>query len=151
MLRRFSPQISILAALVIAASMFASFAHAQSYTPQAIRADRVELLADATPDAVAHFGCELRKFNLTQGLFCYRPAAIRQAYGIDKLIAAGLDGTGQTIVIIDAYGSPTVEQDLAAFDGIFGLPAPPSFQQIHMPGVLRSISPAIISLAGRKK
>ncbi len=134
MLRRFSPQISILAALVIAASMFASFAHAQSYTPQAIRADRVELLADATPDAVAHFGCELRKFNLTQGLFCYGPAAIRQAYGIDKLIAAGLDGTGQTIVIIDAYGSPTVEQDLAAFDGIFGLPAPPSFQQIHMPG-----------------
>src|SRR6478672_5495457 len=134
MLRRFSPQISMLAALVIAASMFTSLANAQSYSPLAIRADKVELLTDATPDAVAHFGCELRKFNLTQGLFCYGPAAIRQAYGIDKLIAAGLDGTGQTIVIIDAYGSPTVEKDLAAFDAIFGLPAPPSFQQIHMPG-----------------
>jgi subtilase family serine protease len=50
------------------------------------------------------------------------------------LIARGFEGTGQTIVIIDAYGSPTLEADLAAFDTVFGLPAPPSIQQIHMPG-----------------
>ncbi|MGZ4872006.1 MAG: S53 family peptidase, partial [Candidatus Angelobacter sp.] len=36
--------------------------------------------------------------------------------------------------IIDAFGSPTIDADLAAFDTLFGIPAPPSFQQIHMPG-----------------
>jgi subtilase family serine protease len=39
-------------------------------------------------------------------------------------IPTGLDGTGQTIVIVDAYGSPTVRQDLQTFDAIFGLPDP---------------------------
>jgi len=38
-----------------------------------------------------------------------------------------LDGTGQTILIVDPYGSPTIEQDLASFDTDFGIPAPPSF------------------------
>jgi subtilase family serine protease len=39
-------------------------------------------------------------------------------------IPTGLDGTGQTIVIVDAYGSPTVRQDLQVFDATFGLPDP---------------------------
>jgi subtilase family serine protease len=30
-------------------------------------------------------------------------------------------------MIVDAFGSPTIRFDLAAFDNIFGLPAPPSF------------------------
>jgi subtilase family serine protease len=107
---------------------------AQSVTAQHIRAEHADLIADATPAATAHFSCELRPFSLAKGLYCYGPAAIRHAYGVDQLIAAGLDGKRQTIVIIDAYGSPTLEADLAAFDTVFGLPAPPSIQQIHMPG-----------------
>jgi len=39
-------------------------------------------------------------------------------------IPTGMDGTGQTIVIVDAYGSPTVRQDLQVFDAAFGLPNP---------------------------
>jgi len=39
-------------------------------------------------------------------------------------IPTGLDGTGETIVIVDAYGSPTVRQDLQVFDHTFGLPDP---------------------------
>jgi hypothetical protein len=85
----------------------------------------------ATPDG-AHFTCELRAF--ATGRVCYGPDAIRAAYGLKDLLAAGFNGQGQTIVIIDAFGSPTVEQDLAKFDTIFGIPAPPSFTQIHMPG-----------------
>lgn len=42
---------------------------------------------------------------------------------MDKLAAAGLDSAGKTIVIIDAYSSPSLEGDLAKFDPIFGLPA----------------------------
>jgi subtilase family serine protease len=52
---------------------------------------------------------------------CYGPSQIRAAYGFNKLHA---DGAGRTIVIIDAYQSPTITQDLASFDTLFGLPAP---------------------------
>jgi subtilase family serine protease len=62
------------------------------------------------------------------GVPCYSPQEIRQAYGLTGLIAHGGDGRGQTIVIIDAYGSPTVAADLAQFDSDYGLPAPPSLK-----------------------
>ncbi len=59
-------------------------------------------------------------------LVCYTPQFVRSAYNFP----ADLNGSGQTIVIVDAYGSPTIATDLAAFDTRFGLPAPPSFQII---------------------
>src|ERR1700757_844837 len=34
---------------------------------------------------------------------CYDPYQMRHAYNIDSLINAGFDGTGKTIVIIDAF------------------------------------------------
>jgi subtilase family serine protease len=58
---------------------------------------------------VAHFG-----------LACYTPSLIRTGYNVPS----GLDGTGQTIVIVDAYGSPTVKSDLHTFDVAMGLPDP---------------------------
>jgi subtilase family serine protease len=54
------------------------------------------------------------------GLACYTPAEIHAAYNIPN----NLDGTGQTIVIVDAYGSPTVQSDLHTFDQAMGLPDP---------------------------
>lgn len=62
------------------------------------------------------------------GYPCYSPQEIRRAYGLDPLLARGDSGRGQTIVIIDSYGSPTVASDLARFDSDFGLPAPPSLK-----------------------
>ena len=90
-------------------------------------------LAQITPETTPHFGCELRAFNSTR-VACYGPEAMRKAYDLDGLIAAGFTGAGQTIVIIDAFGSPTLQSDLAAFDTLFGVPPPPSLTQIHMPG-----------------
>jgi len=52
---------------------------------------------------------------------------MRTAYGASGLIDAGMSGAGETIVIIDSYGSPTIAADLAAFDQGYGLPDPPSF------------------------
>lgn len=110
-------------------------ANAQFLTPLHVRGDKAALIAGVAPTTtVAHFGCETRPFDGSAGLFCYGPGAIRKAYGVDDLIRRGFVGKGQTIVIIDAYGSPTLEADLTAFDTVFGIPAPPSFQQIHMPG-----------------
>jgi hypothetical protein len=52
------------------------------------------------------------------GTVAYTPAQIRAAYGISSL---SLDGTGQTIAIVDAYDDPTIYQALDAFDQQFGL------------------------------
>jgi subtilase family serine protease len=52
----------------------------------------------------------------------YTPANIRAAYNLNPLYSKSLDGTGQTIVIIDWCGSPTIKQDANAFSSQFGLP-----------------------------
>jgi hypothetical protein len=57
---------------------------------------------------------------------CYSPQEIRTAYGLNGLIDAGMVGTGQTIIVIESYGSPTIAADLSTFDAGYGLPDPPS-------------------------
>ena len=112
-------------ALLIASSP----AYAGRQLPGAIPAEQIDVQPNATP----HFRCELRPFDLSKGLFCYGPAAIRSAYGVNGLIDNGFTGAGRTIVIIDAFGSPFAADDLKRFDKAFGLPDP-SFTQITMPG-----------------
>jgi len=70
--------------------------------------------------AGVHFSCQ----DVTAPIHCYGPAQIRNAYNINPLLSKGIDGTGRTIVIIDAYQSPTIASDLATFDHVFGLPDP---------------------------
>ena len=53
------------------------------------------------------------------GLSCYSPQDLRAGYDFPSQYS----GAGQTIVIIDAYGSPTIQSDLATYDGEFGLPS----------------------------
>ncbi len=52
----------------------------------------------------------------------YTPSEIQSAYNLSGLYQEGYDGTGQTIVIIDWCGSPTVMDDANAFSARFGLP-----------------------------
>jgi subtilase family serine protease len=54
---------------------------------------------------------------------CYTPAHLRAAYDIQPLLDSGVDGTGATIVIVDAFSDPFIAQDLNTFDTAFGLPA----------------------------
>jgi subtilase family serine protease len=65
---------------------------------------------------------------------CYLPAQIQQAYNLPRLYRQGITGRGQTIVIVDSFGSPTVQRDLATFDKATGLPAPPSLKVIQPAG-----------------
>jgi subtilase family serine protease len=53
----------------------------------------------------------------------YTATDLQDAYGVSSLQSAGYDGRGETIAIIDAYGDPTINQDVAAFDMMFGLPS----------------------------
>jgi subtilase family serine protease len=70
------------------------------------------------------------------GIACYQPAQFQQAYDMNALYSEGLTGTGSTIVIVDAFGSPTITSDLQTFDTTFRLPAPPSFTVIHPAGAI---------------
>jgi subtilase family serine protease len=70
----------------------------------------------AQPNATT-FSCQL-----TTPAGCYGPAQVRAAYGVDKL--TNLSGKGRTIVIVDAFQSPTIQHDLDTFDTLFDLPAP---------------------------
>jgi subtilase family serine protease len=73
---------------------------------------------------------------------CYSPVQIRQAYGIPELAAKGVTGKGQTIVIVDSFGSPTIQQDLELFDTTYGLPAPPSLRVIQPAGPVPAYQPS---------
>jgi subtilase family serine protease len=72
---------------------------------------------------------------------CYLPGQIQQAYGLPRLYHRGITGTGQTIVIVDSFGSPTVARDLAVFDKAAGLPAPPSLRVIQPAGQVPPYKP----------
>jgi subtilase family serine protease len=66
---------------------------------------------------------------LTQAL-CYAPRQFRQAYGIQPLLDHGINGRGQTVVLLEfavtGRAAPPkvtdIRQDLADFDTRFGLP-----------------------------
>ena len=73
---------------------------------------------------------------------CYGAQQIERAYDMGPLYRAGLTGAGKTIVIVDSFGSPTIQQDLNTFDQGYGLPAPPSFKVITPDGPVSFSDPA---------
>jgi subtilase family serine protease len=94
--------------------------------PQAV--PQIVPLVAAAPDdppgtSVASPACTTPPPVFTYAFFhCYTPHDIHAAYGVDRVHHAGLEGQGQTIVIVDSYGSPTAQQDLNTFSDTFGLP-----------------------------
>jgi subtilase family serine protease len=79
---------------------------------------------------------------------CYDPAQIQAAYDEGPLFHRGVTGRGETIAIVDSFGSPTVRQDLATFDTQFGLPAPPSFDVIQPAGPIPRFNPKTTTMIG---
>jgi subtilase family serine protease len=67
----------------------------------------------------------------------YSPSELQTAYNMTPLYQAGLDGTGETVVITDAYGSSTIAQDAEVFSQVYGLPdlTPANFQIIKGKGL----------------
>jgi subtilase family serine protease len=68
------------------------------------------------------------------GIACYQAFQLQRAYNEIPLFSKGIEGQGETIVIVDAFGSPSIASDLANFDSEMGLPNPPSFQVITPEG-----------------
>jgi subtilase family serine protease len=59
------------------------------------------------------------------GIDCYVPDQVEAAYNLPALYRRGVTGKGETIVIVDAFGSPTIADDLLQFDQYLGLGTPP--------------------------
>jgi subtilase family serine protease len=60
---------------------------------------------------------------------CYTPVQYRVAYHLNPLYSGqatgrSITGAGETIVIVDSFGSPTIRHDLKTFDAEFGFPNP---------------------------
>ncbi|HXL17653.1 MAG TPA: hypothetical protein VN961_09055, partial [Streptosporangiaceae bacterium] len=118
----------------------ASAAAAGGLFPQAINVRQIPGVITATPDAST--ACVLPDGTAVSWFHCYTPQRIRAAYGVDSVAAISVGGStvpnygqGQTIVLVDAYGSPTATADLRHFHDTFfpALPAP-DFQQLFPQG-----------------
>ncbi|MDX6477215.1 MAG: hypothetical protein QOH95_2726 [Gaiellaceae bacterium] len=97
-------------------------------------------VAVARPFAADHVAAKSRVAPLSTskcvaaiGIRCYSPGQFERAYNLAKLHMAGITGAGQTIAIVDSFGSPTIAADLHAFDQAFanppagsGIPADPA-------------------------
>ena len=109
---------------------------AQSASPMGLKGPQADQLAVAEP-GYGLFNCQLGR-SVGQ---CYDPYQMRTAYNIDTLIAAGYDGRGKTIVIIDAFQSPNIVAQLSYFNSFYGLPqmnagpGTPTFTQVAPDGL----------------
>ena len=75
---------------------------------------------------------------------------MQRAYDLPALFAQGNEGQGQTIAIVDSFGSPTIQQDLDMFDQAYGLPTP-KLTVIQPAGAVRRTTrptPTMIGWAG---
>lgn len=91
-------------------------ARASSGLPAAVPAiSDYQLLSDsATPPT------EAQCFAI--GRRCFTPTSMQNSYNLPPLYAAGNEGQGVTIAIIDSFGNPNMASDLANFDTQMGLP-----------------------------
>jgi subtilase family serine protease len=80
------------------------------------------------------------------GIHCYSPLQYRVAFDLNDLYRRHITGQGRTIVIVDSFGSPTIQHDLDTFDAQWGLPA--TTVQIVQAGVIPPFDPANSDMVG---
>lgn len=81
------------------------------------------LVAPVPRTALHHFATPPTQSDCNPiGLLCYSPQQMQKAYGMTDLYARGDTGKGKKILIVDSFGSPTVQHDLDVFSASFHLP-----------------------------
>ncbi len=88
--------------------------------PFLVMGPRATPLSNGVAPNFGLFTCQI--VGLSPGVTCYDPYQMRTAYHVDTLINSGYTGAGHTIVIIDAFQSPTLTSDLDGFTTFYGLP-----------------------------
>lgn len=107
-------------AVYLHASSGAHAASSQVITPHAVLARPQYIYAGSIPNSGGSLSCQQPGASVR----CYGPAQIRAAYNVQQLINRGVTGAGRTIVIIDAFQSPSIASDLHNEDMLFGIPDP---------------------------
>jgi subtilase family serine protease len=102
------------AAIAVAAAPGAASATATLPVPKPTVSDFQWLSGSQTPPTEAN--C------FSVGRRCFTPASMQNSYNLGPLYAAGHDGKGVTVAIIDSFGDPNIESDLNVFDNAMGLP-----------------------------
>ncbi len=104
-----------------------------------------QLGTDQTPPSPAQCASAGRR--------CFTPQGVQAAYDVGPLYAGGYDGRGQTIALVDSYGSDTMAHDLHVYDQAFGVaamcgeegvtcaPGMPSFSELHLQGSPSTVGP----------
>ena len=113
---------------------------------QCFRGVETHTFSNSAPSTTAsytgnRYGADICNSNLGHLAPCgYSPSELYTAYNLNGLYAAGLDGSGQTVVITDAFGSPTIQQDAEVFSQVYGLPdlTPANFQIYRAPGAVNN-------------
>jgi subtilase family serine protease len=108
--------VKALALLALAAPLVCGEARQHRSPLVAIGPRAIPVLTTGTSDT---FSCQAPGANPV----CYSPSQIRTAYNIQPLLDEGFTGRGKTIVIIDAFQSPTIVADLNVFINAFSLSA----------------------------
>ncbi len=68
--------------------------------------------------------------NMTFPIEAYWPTALQKVYNATSLYELGDQGQNRSIGILDFFGDPYIQQQLAYYDKVTGLPNPPSFKII---------------------
>lgn len=84
---------------------------------------------------------------------CFNPTSVQASYNLAPLYANHLNGAGQTIALVDSFGSATVRGDLKNFNSQFGLPhmcgepdvtctaGMPTFDTLNIQGTIPAVPP----------
>jgi subtilase family serine protease len=134
---------ALAAAGVVAAAALAAPAVSVGSAPASAALPRIVVRPDAIrlPGKPRSGPLTTAQCENTDDIACYLPNQIRTAYHLPALYARGITGKGETIVIVDSFGSPTIKSDLTTFDKKFGYPAPPKFSVIAPAGKIPAFNP----------
>ena len=102
------------AAMAVGAAPGAASATATLPVPKPTVSDFLLLTGSQTPPKEADCNSVGRR--------CFTPTSMQNSYNVGPLYAAGKDGKGVTVAIIDSFGNPNMASDLANFDTQMGLP-----------------------------
>jgi subtilase family serine protease len=112
---------ALLATLTAAAAPAATLGTVLPLAAQAPESAFTDTAAAADPVACQRPAPDNR---VSTTIHCYTPNQIREYYGLGPLTPDTTDGAGQTIVLVDSYGSPTAAADVNVFAQTFGGPTP---------------------------
>jgi subtilase family serine protease len=139
-----SAALSVAGGIAVASAAVPTVA-ASAAVPRPTVSDYQQMTTSETPPTQAQCNSVGRR--------CFTPQSTRAAYNVLPLYSQGYDGSGQTIAIVDSYGSDTMAHDLHVYDQAFGLQpmcgeeavtctsGMPKFSELHLQGSPATMAP----------